>query len=69
MKIVGLPIFLWDKVFLKNLDDACRGFVAIDIDAAFCWNLLQVSVLIKIHRRKVSRSLQVGLGKLCYSIQ
>ena len=28
--MLGLPLHLWGEEFFKKLDDACRGFLAVD---------------------------------------
>ena len=30
VRILGLPLFLWDKSFFKQVGDACDGFLGVD---------------------------------------
>ena len=48
VRLLGLPLFLWDNDFFKQFGDACGSFVAVDKDTVGCQNLNWARILVRI---------------------
>ena len=67
VRILGLPLFLWDGEFFKQVGDACGGFVMMDEETSNCCKLQWVRILVRSKGFFPSR-VQVVVGDLCFSI-
>ena len=68
VRLLGLPLFLWDNDFFKQFGDACGSFVAVDKDTARSRNLNWARILVRINGESTPSSLQVVVQERCFSI-
>ena len=68
VRLLGLPLFLWDNAFFKQFGDACGSFITVDKDTAGCRNLNWARILVRIVGENTPSSLQVVVQERCFSI-
>ena len=69
VRILGLPLHLWDRSLFKKFGDACGKFVAVDEYTADRRNLKWARVLVETRGWQHPSSLQVVAGPSCFALQ
>ena len=64
VRLVRLPLHLWEMTLFKYLGDCCESFVAVDEDIVSRHNLQWTRILVRLDGKKVLGSLQVVVGRL-----
>lgn len=68
MRVLGLPLHLWSREFIKKIGDCCRKFVTVDEDMTDLNQLRWARILVKLDGRAFPASLQVVIGSPSFSI-
>ena len=68
VRIVGLPIHLWSREVFKRIGECCGGFVVVDEETAFFYQLQWAQILVKASGKKWPRSLQVVAGNTSWEL-
>lgn len=69
VRVLGLPLHLWSREFIKKIGDCCRKFVPVDEDLTDLNQLRWARILVKLDGRALPASLQVVIGSPSFSIQ
>ena len=69
VRVLGLPLHLWSREFIKKIGDCCRKFVPVDEDLTDLNQLRWARILVKLDGRAFPASLQVVIGSPSFSIQ
>ncbi|KAL6351442.1 hypothetical protein AAG906_040796 [Vitis piasezkii] len=69
VRILGLPLHLWDRSLFKKFGDSCGRFVAVDENTADRRNLKWARVLVETRGWQHPSSLQVVAGPSCFALQ
>ncbi|RVW74674.1 hypothetical protein CK203_052053 [Vitis vinifera] len=69
VRILGLPLHLWDRSLFKKFGDSCGKFVAVDENTADRRNLKWARVLVETRGWQHPSSLQVVAGPSCFALQ
>ena len=57
VRIIGLPLFLWDRDFFKQVGAACGGFLWVDEEIAEGKDFEWARILVKTKGRRVPKNL------------
>ena len=68
MKLVGLPISLWDLIILRRVGEECGGFLAIDPQTEKLEELQWARILVKTNDEELPNVLEIGIEEVCYSL-
>lgn len=68
LRVVGFHSTCGVRMCFEKLGDAFGGFVVVDEDRTFRWNLQWARVLVRSNERKVPASLQVVVGSFYHEI-
>ena len=66
VKIVGLPISLWDLIILRRVGEECGGFLAIDPQTEKLEELQWARILVKTNGEELPNVLEIGIEEVCY---
>ena len=66
VRIVGLPISLWDRDIFRKVGEKCRGFLAIDSQTERLEELQWARILVKLSGEELPSMLEIGLEGVCY---
>ncbi|RVW67637.1 hypothetical protein CK203_063065 [Vitis vinifera] len=69
VRILGLPLHLWERSLFKQFGDSCERYVAVDENTAERRNLKWARVLVETSGWQHPSSLQVVAGASCYALQ
>ncbi|RVW53777.1 Transposon TX1 uncharacterized 149 kDa protein [Vitis vinifera] len=68
VRIVGLPVSLWERDILRRIGDACGGFLAIDSQTETLEDLQWARILVKLNDEKPPNVVEVWAEDVCYEI-
>ena len=68
MRIVGLPVSLWEQDNLRRIGDACGGFLVVDSQTEKLEDLQWVRILVKLNGEKPPNVVEVWAKDVCYEI-
>ena len=68
VKIVGLPISLWDPTILRRVGEKCGGFIASDPRTEKLEELQWARILVKMNGESLPSVLEIGIEKDVYSL-
>ena len=68
MRIVGLPVSLWEQDNLRRIGDPCGGFLAVDSQMEKLEDLQWVRILVKLNGEKPPNVVEVWAKDVCYEI-
>lgn len=68
MRIIGLPISLWDPIILRRVREECGGFLAINPQTEKFEELQWARILVKTNSEELLIALEIGIEELCYSL-
>ncbi|RVX19057.1 hypothetical protein CK203_007024 [Vitis vinifera] len=66
MRIVGLPVSLWDQTILRRIGEECGGFLAIDPQTERLEELQWARILVKTKGEELPNVVEVWIEDLCY---
>ena len=68
MRIVGLPISLWDRAILRRVGEECGGFLDIDAKTEKIEELQWVRILVKLNGEKLPNTVEIWVENMRYSL-
>ena len=69
VRILGLPLHLWESSLFKKFGDSCGRFVAMDQNTVERQNLKWARILVEIKGWEHPSSLQVVASPFCFALQ
>ncbi|RVW93801.1 hypothetical protein CK203_028184 [Vitis vinifera] len=66
VRIVGLPVSLWDQTTLRRIGEECGGFLAIDSQTERLEELQWARILVKTNGEELPNVVEVWIEDLCY---
>ena len=69
VKLVGLSVLLWSQYILKRIRDGCKGFLAMDEDTAFLFELRWARIRVKCDGSTLPKVTVVTVGDQSFEIQ
>ena len=69
MRVVGLPLHLWNREVFKLIGDGCGGFIAVDNKTDSMVELQWARLLVKMVARELPTSAEIVDGSGCFSVQ
>ena len=69
VRLLGLPLHLWSRLVLKQIGDRCGGFVAVDENMTFLFNLRWARIRVKCDGSSNPPSAVVSEGDSSFVIQ
>ncbi|RVX15433.1 Protein arginine N-methyltransferase 1.6 [Vitis vinifera] len=68
VRIVGLPVSLWDQAILRRIGEECGGFLAIDSQTEKLEELQWARILVKTNGEELPNVVEVWIEDLCYAL-
>ena len=68
VRIVGLPVSLWDRAILRRIGEECGGFLAVDSQTEKLEDLQWARILVKLNGEKLPNVVEVWAEDLCYEV-
>ena len=68
MRIVGLPVSLWDQAILRRVGEECGGFLAVDTQMEKLEELQWVRILVKLNGEELPNVVEIWVEEVCYSL-
>ena len=68
VRIVGLPISLWDRDILRKVGEKCGEFLAIDTQTERLEELQWARILVKLIGEEIPSMIEIGVEGVCYSL-
>ena len=68
VRIVGLPISLWERDILRRIGDACGGFLDIDSQTEMLEDLQWARILVKLNKERPPNVVEVWTEEFCYEL-
>ena len=68
VRIVGLPISLWDRAILRRIGEECGGFLDIDAKTEKMEELQWVRILVKLNGEKIPNTVEIWVENMRYSL-
>lgn len=68
VKIVGLPILLWDPIILRRVGEECGDFLEIDPQTERMEELQWARILVKMNDEVLPSALEIEVEEVCYSL-
>ncbi|KAJ9696885.1 hypothetical protein PVL29_008886 [Vitis rotundifolia] len=68
VRIVGLPVSLWDREILRRIGEECGGFLAVDPQTEKLGELQWARILVKTIGEERPNEVEVWVEDLCYSL-
>lgn len=68
VRIVGLPISLWDRDTLRKVGEKCGGFLVIDSQTERLEELQWARILVKLTGKEIPSMVEIGVEGVCYSL-
>ena len=59
VRIVGLPVSLWDQAILRRVGEECRGFLAIDSQMKKLEELQWARILVKLNSEEIPNVVEI----------
>ncbi|KAJ9675822.1 hypothetical protein PVL29_024664 [Vitis rotundifolia] len=68
VRVVGLPVSLWERDILRRIGEACGGFLAVDYQTETMEELQWARLLVKRNGEALPNAVEVWIEELCYSV-
>ncbi|KAJ9692950.1 hypothetical protein PVL29_011872 [Vitis rotundifolia] len=68
VRIVGLPVVLWDQEILRRVGEECGGFLAIDSQTEKMEELQWARILVKIKGKELPNAVEIWVEEECYTL-
>ena len=68
VRIVGLPVSLWDQAILRRVGEECGGFLAIDSQTEKLEELQWARILVKLNGEEILNVVEIWVEGVCYSL-
>ena len=68
VRIVGLPVSLWDRAILRRIWEECGGFLTVDSETEKLEDLQWARILVKLNGEKPPNVVEVWAEDLCYEV-
>ena len=68
MRVVGLPVSLWEWDILRRIGEECGGFLAVDSQTEKMEELQWTWLLVKCNGEELPNVVEVSVEELCYSL-
>ncbi|KAJ9705957.1 hypothetical protein PVL29_003866 [Vitis rotundifolia] len=68
VRIVGLPVSLWDREILRRIGEECGGFLVVDSQTEKLGELQWARILVKTNGEERPNEVEVWVEDLCYSL-
>ena len=68
VRVVGLPVSLWERDILRRIGEACGGFLAVDSQTEKMKELQWARLLVKRNGEELPNVVEVWVEELCYSV-
>ncbi|KAJ9685080.1 hypothetical protein PVL29_017204 [Vitis rotundifolia] len=68
VRIVGLPVLLWDQAILRRVGEECGGFLAIDSQTEKMEELQWARILVKIKGKELPNAVEIWVEEECYTL-
>ena len=68
VRIVGLPVSLWDQAILRRIGEECGGFLAIDPQTERLEELQWARILVKTDGEELPNVVEIWIEDLCYAL-
>lgn len=62
VRILGLPLHLWDSEVFREIGDFCGGFVSVDVDTRQRKNLQWARITVRAAPEKIPAKVKVAMG-------
>ena len=66
MRVVGLPVSLWERDILRRIGEECGGFLAVDSQTEKMEELQWARLLVKRNGEELPNVVEVWVEELCY---
>ncbi|RVW55071.1 LINE-1 reverse transcriptase-like [Vitis vinifera] len=66
VRIVGLPVSLWDRDILKRVGEECGGFLAVDTQTEKLEELQWARILVKVNGDDLPSAVEIWVDERCY---
>ncbi|RVW17938.1 hypothetical protein CK203_108012 [Vitis vinifera] len=68
VRIMGLPVSLWDRAILRRVGEECGGFLAIDSQTEKLEELQWARILVKLNGEEMPNMMEIWVEGVCYSL-
>ena len=68
VRILGLPVTLWDPTILRRIGEECKGFLAVNSHTKKLEDLQWARILMKTNREDLSNMVKIWVEEVCYSL-
>ncbi|KAJ9676450.1 hypothetical protein PVL29_025131 [Vitis rotundifolia] len=68
VRIVGLPVSLWDQAILRRVGEECGGFLAIDSQTEKMEELQWARILVKLKGKELPNAVEIWVEEECYTL-
>ncbi|KAL6326002.1 hypothetical protein AAG906_038494 [Vitis piasezkii] len=68
VRVVGLPVSLWERDILRRIGEACGGFLAVDYQTEKMEELQWARLLVKRNGETLPNAVEVWIEESCYSV-
>ncbi|KAJ9683116.1 hypothetical protein PVL29_018914 [Vitis rotundifolia] len=68
VRIVGLPVSLWDREILRRIGEECGGFLVVDSQTEKLGELQRARILVKTNGEERPNEVEVWIEDFCYSL-
>ena len=66
VRIVGLPVSLWDWDILRRVGEECGGFLAVDTQTEKLEELQWARILVKVNGDELPNAVEIWVDERCY---
>ena len=68
VRVIGLPVSLWERDILRRIGEACGGFLAVDYQTEKMEELQWARLLVKRNGETLPNAVEVWVEESCYSV-
>ena len=68
VRIMGLPVSLWDRAIMRRIGEECGGFLAVDSQTEKLEDLHWARILRKLNDEKLPNVVEVWAEEFCYEV-
>ena len=68
VRIMGLPISLWDRAIMRRIGEECGGFIAVDSQMEKLEDLQWARILMKLNDEKLPNVVEVWAEEFYYEV-
>ena len=68
VRIVGLPVSLWDQTILRRIWEECGGFLAVDSQTEKLEELQWAQILVKMNGDELPNVVEIWIEDFCYAL-